>query len=178
MVWGVWLVGVAVASAPTFVYVSAFSLPADNKAFNPQKWSVRTVTHGVYPIYMLTLNTVLMPYAARFFVKCTGGHENEASKILVGRLFNTLLLPIMATVYMDQQCYRGYLWFWDPCQRGDTTFQLPTGCPFSVNYQQDGTILNDSFPCSVTRGQVCTQGFRSQRCARRVVELLGPVVRA
>merc|ERR1711970_609712 len=61
LTWTVWLIVVMITASPTFLYVAAYSLPSDNKAFNPQQWGVEAVTHGIYPAYMLMLNSVFYP---------------------------------------------------------------------------------------------------------------------
>jgi len=58
---------------------------------------------------MLAVNNYVLRWSAR---KLNSPHSDSATKLLVGRLLNTLVLPIAIAIYIDQGCYQGYKHFW------------------------------------------------------------------
>ena len=120
-----------VISLPTFIYVASASLPRDNILhIDPNAWYIEALSHGALPLIMLIINTIVLPPAAR---RLSGADSNASPKILIGRLLNTLVIPVVVTLYLDQGCFQGFMHLWQRCQpemAGES--KLPVGCPFST----------------------------------------------
>jgi len=167
MKWVLWIALVLVLATPGFMYILLQSLPSDNVlSLDPENAYLY-----MYPIYMAWTNA-LLPVAAQWL----DGKNRCAPKILIGRVLNTLVLPIVLTLYLDHGCFQGFMSFWNPCQLGNGSLNLPSGCPFNVTeYTGSGLAVVHQYSCVTLQEDVCTKHFQAGKCSRRVVELLGLV---
>ena len=129
--WAAFILLVVVISLPTFIYVASASLPRDNILhIDPHAWYIEALSHGALPLIMLFINTIVLPPAACRLSEADG---NASPKILIGRLLNTLMIPAMVTLYLDQGCFQGFMHLWQRCQpEMAAQSQLPVGCPFGT----------------------------------------------
>ena len=104
---------------------------------------------------MLIINTFVLPPAAR---KLSGADGNASPKILIGRLLNTLVIPVVVTLYLDQGCFQGFMHLWQRCQpemAGES--KLPVGCPFqktTITASSIGTTMSTTrYPCNIEQGK-------------------------
>jgi len=103
-----WVLFVAILSLPTYIFVAAASLPANNIfGLDTGGWIVSLFNIGLYPIMMLAVSVFVIPLTAR---RCFG--EYSALAEFLGLTLVVIILPALTTAYVDQNCYQGWLDWW------------------------------------------------------------------
>ena len=151
---------------PSVIYVMANSLPEDSII---PIHSAGTMFGILLPPFMLLCNQIIFPRVCYW----SGNYdypENKLRAIHVGLrryrmlcTFFSTVLPFAVLAFWDGGCFRGFMKIWTPCTNGTFNIRNPPNI-----------MVIDEF--LLTTESVCNDLFRWGFCARRIVEVWGPVM--
>lgn len=158
----IWMLVVGVFSVPSWIFAIGTSLPGDHNTLGISARTLQAFQHSAGAMLSAT-NSFAMPLLARWVTRAFSQGEVDRSTELIlmmgGRLAISLIVPVLAVIILDQQCFAQWLKFWDGCQSPDA---------FNIE------VLSHSV---IAHADVCNPGYASSGfCSRAVVSTVGDLI--
>ena len=123
------------------------------------------------------ISALMIPPLARFtLVSVVGSHDSTIAARLItcARLIVTLLVPFMAVVALNQQCFAFWLRLWTPCQDDSQ---------FDINIYKKLSFMTTVGPITVykifeatSHNDICSPTYNTGECPRAVIDTLGSLI--
>eukprot|EP00658_Telonema_sp_P-2_P023849 TRINITY_DN19563_c0_g3_i1.p1 TRINITY_DN19563_c0_g3~~TRINITY_DN19563_c0_g3_i1.p1 ORF type:complete len:429 (+),score=78.63 TRINITY_DN19563_c0_g3_i1:253-1539(+) len=174
--WTLWGGLVLLLSIPVNVYVLSTSLPGDN-TLGLSRTTLDLFMYGGGPMLYVITSLMIPPLARRTVRICTGGTcPATASQLMAfGRVFVTLLTPCCGIVLLSQDCFAGWLAFWEPCNQ-EASFNISFLAKIVIDSGFGQYVLFHNFEL-IQHSDVCSPRYdRTTSCSRAVIDTAGSLV--
>ncbi|CAL1137612.1 unnamed protein product [Cladocopium goreaui] len=160
--WLLWIVTVSLFSLPSILFAVAQALPAHNTSGLSEE--VLGYVHPVTPFLIVAIDMFLASPLSNIYSSWSG---IKADRLLMTfRLFAAWLLSLLTTVFLHENCFGGWKWFWIVCKEDS-----PEHHAFNWRIWNE-TILD----ASKDMCQLRERWWAGGRCSRSIVEGLNTLM--
>lgn len=160
--WLLWIIIVSLFSLPSILFAVAQALPAHNTSGLSEE--VLSYVHPVAPFLIVAIDMFLASPLSNIYSSWSG---IKADRLLMTfRLFAAWLLSLLTTVFLHENCFGGWKWFWIVCKEDS-----PEHHTFNWRIWSEEILDSSKDMC-----QLGERWWAGGRCSRSIVEGLNALM--
>lgn len=125
------------------------------------------MVRGFMSVILIFISNMIVPRWA--FVGALSGLLSRTNCQAFANTAIIWLLPVLCSVYMHEDCFKGWMAWWTPCE--EQYFDRSITMVFQIG----SWMFNVPVYTRFSNSEVCGSSPRGGRCARGVVRIVGPL---